>query len=112
VGDYDAEKVPLTEAAEALRRARIAALLVTTPSHTKERPRWRVIAPLSDPLHRNRANAAGLTLADYPKLVSRLAGIFADNLAAESWTIAQSWYLGSSDSAIDHELVLLEGGRQ
>jgi hypothetical protein len=112
VGDYDGEKVPLTEAAEALHRAGIAAVLVTTPSHTKERPRWRVVAPLSDPLHRNRANAAGLTLSDYQKLVSRLAGIFPDNLAAESWTIAQSWYLGSSDSATDHQLIMLEGRRQ
>jgi hypothetical protein len=112
VGDYDGERVSLTEAAEALHRAGVAALLVTTPSYTKERPRWRVIAPLSDPLHRNRANAAGLTLTDYPKLVSRLAGIFPDNLAAESWTVAQSWYLGTSDSATGHELLLLEGRQQ
>ena len=109
VGDYDGEKVSLTEAAEALHRARIAALLVTTPSHTKDRPRWRVIAPLSDPLHRNRTNAADLTLADYAKLVSRLAGVLPDNLAAESWTVSQSWYLGYSDIATDHKVVLLEG---
>jgi hypothetical protein len=108
VGDYDGETVSLAEAATALRRAGIPALLVTTPSHTPARPRWRVVTPLADPLHRDRANAAGLTLADYPRLVSRLAGIFPENLAAESWTLSQSWYLGACDSAADHELLTAE----
>ena len=56
VGDYDGGKVSLVDAETALRRAGVCALLVTTPSHTPEHPRWRVIAPLSAPLHYAHAN--------------------------------------------------------
>jgi hypothetical protein len=76
VGDHDSGTISLTDAAEAIEEAGLAAVLVTTARYTLAVPRWRIITPLSDPLHRDRPNAAGLTLADYPKLVSRLAGTF------------------------------------
>src|SRR6478672_6876315 len=44
-GDYDGEQVTLAEAAALLRAAGIKAILYTSPSHTAERPRWRILAP-------------------------------------------------------------------
>ncbi len=109
VGDYDRGQIPLNDAAEAMRRAGIAGVLVTTPSWTAAAPRWRVVVPLSDPLHRSRVSAAGLRLSDYGKLVSRLGGIFADAIHPESWTLSQSWYYGTTNSASGHQVVLIEG---
>jgi hypothetical protein len=110
VGDHDSGTISLADAAEAVEEAGLAAVLVTTARYTLAVPRWRIITPLSDPLHRNRPNAAGLTLADYPKLVSRPAGIFpVDPFSQESWTLSQSWYIGGLDDARDHGILLLEG---
>jgi hypothetical protein len=104
VGDYDGGKVSVDEAAAALEAAGVCALVITTPSHTSTFPKWRVIAPLSDPLHRARANATGFELADYHKLVSRLAGVLPDGLAAESWNRSQGWFIGTVDGALDHQV--------
>jgi hypothetical protein len=108
VGDYDGGRVSPADAALALHRAGLCALLVTTPSYTKEHPRWRVIAPLSDPLHYARANATGFEMAHYGKLISRLAGVFPENLAAESWNRSQGWYLGTHASAPDHAVTIIQ----
>lgn len=47
--DYDAEKVGMDRAADLLTAQGIEAFLYTTPSHVADRPRWRVLAPLSKP---------------------------------------------------------------
>src|ERR1017187_9527321 len=39
-GDYDGEVVPMSQAAEALSAAGVAAVLYSSASHTPERPRW------------------------------------------------------------------------
>ena len=109
VGDYDNEHTTLDKAADALRKVNIAALIATTPGHAPERPRWRVIAPLSDPLHHERANATGFGSAEYHKLVSRLAGIFPETLAPESWARAQSWYAGGLEGSTTHQVLALDG---
>lgn len=107
VGDYDGGNVSLVDAETALRRAGVCALLVTTPSYTPEHPRWRVICPLSDPLNHARANATGFELAHYGKLISRLAGVFPENLAPESWNRSQGWYLGAVDGTATHNGVVI-----
>ncbi len=56
------------EAAARLGRSGVEAMAYTTPSHTPERPRWRAILPLRDPV----ALAAGAG-ADEPFLVLQLA---------------------------------------
>jgi putative DNA primase/helicase len=109
VGDYDGGKVSVDEAVAALEAAGVCALVLTTPSHTRAFPKWRVVAPLSDPLHRARANATGFELADYHKLVSRLAGVFPDGLAAESWNRSQGWFMGTVDGALDHQVCQVPG---
>jgi hypothetical protein len=104
VGDYDGGKVSLDDAAAALHRAGVAALLCTTPSYTPVYPRWRVICPLASPLHCAHANDSGFELAHYCKLVSRLAGVFPENLAPESWNRSQGWYFGAVEGAADHQV--------
>jgi hypothetical protein len=100
VGDYDGEQVSLAEAHAAVVRAGVAGVLVTSPSYSVFAPRWRFIAPLATPLNRH-------TIGEFPKLASRLAGIFPEPLDAASWRASQSWYVGTVDGAPDHGVVLL-----
>ena len=46
-GDYDLEQMPVPEAVKKLEQARIAAMVYTSPSHTEDTPRWRVLCPTS-----------------------------------------------------------------
>ncbi len=45
--DYDGGEVSVDEAAERLKKNNIKAMVYTSPSHTPEEPRWRVLCPLS-----------------------------------------------------------------
>jgi hypothetical protein len=62
-----------------------------------------VIVPLAAPLNRSG------TLREHGRLTSRLAGIFSDMIHPESWTLSQSWYVGTTFGAPDHRVVLIEG---
>ncbi len=97
-GDYDAGAVSPQDAAERLRQAGIAALIYTTPSHTAEAPRWRVLAPLARPV----------APAEREALCARLNGALGGILAAESFTPSQSYYFGGT-AARPVESVLVEG---
>lgn len=97
-GDYDAGAVSPQDAAERLSQAGIAALIYTTPSHTAEAPRWRVLAPLARPV----------APAEREALCARLNGALGGILAAESFTPSQSYYFGST-AARPVESVLVEG---
>ena len=103
VGDYDLEKMSFDDAVAAAKRAGIACVIVTTASHTPAKPRWRVIAPLQQPLSRSG------TLREQARLISWLGGVFADSISTESWTLSQSWYVGTIDGAPDHRVALLDG---
>ena len=83
-GDYDTGAVSPQDAAERLRQAGIAAQIYTTPSHTAEVPRWRVLAPLARPV----------APAEREALCARLNGALGGILAAESFTPSQSYYFG------------------
>jgi hypothetical protein len=83
-GDYDGGSVALHEAANRLKAAQVEAFLYTTPSHTPDSPRWRVLAPLSS-----------VHLPDQRRdLVSLLNGALGGILSAESWTLSQAFYFG------------------
>lgn len=83
-GDYDGGEVSVQQALEALENHQIRGLIVTTASHTLEKPRWRVLAPL--------ANVA--SPADRYRLVARLNGALCGILARESLTASQAYYFG------------------
>ena len=83
-GDYDGEQTSVDQACTLLAQHQIEALIYTSPSHTEERPRWRVLAPLSTP--RAPEEREGLVAM----LNWALGGI----LARESFTLSQIYYFG------------------
>lgn len=97
-GDYDGEVVPMEDAAERLGLAGIKAVFYTSPSHTPERPRWRVIAPLS------REYPPDVR----PRMVARINGILGGILTGESFTTSQSFYIGKVQGR-DYGAVPVEG---
>lgn len=97
--DYDAEIVTVDEAAAILRSAGVAGMIYTSPSHTDDTPRWRVLCPLS---------------RDWPPdarvgMVERLNGLFHGALAGESFTLSQSYYFGSIRDNPGHSVELIDG---
>lgn len=83
-GDYDAGEVSVDEAVRRLERAGIRAAVYTSPSHTDDKPRWRVLTPLSKayaPAERNR-------------FLARVNGVLGGVLASESFALSQTYYIG------------------
>ncbi len=83
-GDYDDGQVAFQEARETLQAAGVRAVLCTTASHTAEKPRWRVFAPLSKPCAPKERR----------RLTARLNGLLGGILARESFTLSQCFYVG------------------
>lgn len=83
-GDYDAEQMPPAVAAGLLTVAGIEAVVYTTPSHLPDKPRWRVVAPLS---REYRPDARR-------EFVGRLNAALGGILAPESFTLSQAYYMG------------------
>jgi hypothetical protein len=95
-GDYDSGKVEVEDAAERLALAGIRCVLHTSPSHKPEKPRWRVLAPLSREYQpRERA-----------RFVARINGILGGILTGESFTASQSFYFGQVQDGEYSQLVL------
>jgi len=97
--DYDAGKMTFDEAHEVLEKQGLASLLYTSPSHTDDAPRWRVLCPLAVELPRARRD----------HLMGRLNGLFRGIFAGESWTLSQSYYFGSVASNPSHIVEIIEG---
>lgn len=99
----DVDRCELSPAtiAEMFRRAGVAALVVTTPSHLQpgKGNRMRVILPLS----------MELPAADHERLVARANGIIGGRAAGESYTLSQSFYNGRVAN-VPFESFLIEGG--
>lgn len=83
-GDYDGGIVSPADAARMMREADITGLIYTSPSHTPEYPRWRVLAPFSQPV----------APQERAKYVDLLNGVLGGILAQESWTLSQTFYIG------------------
>ena len=98
-GDYDAGEVSPQEAAERLRRANIAALVYTTPSHAPDAPRWRVLCPLSKEISPGEREA----------LCERVNGALGGILASESFTRSQTYYFGGVAGHAAPSVHLIEG---
>ena len=98
-GDYDGEILPPAAAIEILEKAGVKALVYTSPSHTEDAPRWRVLCPTSAPLAPSRR----------AHLVGRLNGLLRGVLASESFTLSQSYYFGRVGSNPSHMAELVDG---
>lgn len=105
--DYDDQAISFDAVLDALKQMKVAALLFTSPSNTKAAPRWRIVAPTSEPL----------AVEMRAKLVARLNGFLkkvlgAEKIAAgESFTLSQSYYFGWVNNAPkpDHRAEVIEG---
>jgi AAA domain/Primase C terminal 2 (PriCT-2) len=100
-GDYDAELIQPDSAAAMLRAAGIEAFIYTSPSHRPDKPRWRVLAPLS--------RAVGP--ADRHSLLARVNGALGGILASESFTPAQAYYVGSTVDGAPVQCWRIDGRR-
>ena len=83
-GDYDAGWMTPASAVRLLDAAGIMAAVVTTHSHTPEKPRWRVFAPLATPCEPTARK----------RLVAALDTVLGGVLARESYTLSQAFYVG------------------
>ncbi len=97
--DYDAEQVSFDEAVERLTGQGVLSMVYTSPSHTVDRQRWRVLCPFSAPA----------TPDVRPKMLGRLNGLYRGIFASESWTLSQSYYFGSVNSSSSHRVVVIDG---
>jgi archaellum biogenesis ATPase FlaH len=98
-GDHDDGSVTPEVAAQKLQQAGVAALIYTSPSHTPERPRWRVLAPLS----------RSMPPEERERFCARLQGVLGGSLAPESFALSQSYYYGGIQGAAPPETLLIEG---
>jgi hypothetical protein len=98
-GDYDGGIVGIAEAGAKLKAAGLAAVLYSSPSHTPNAPRWRVLCPLSSPV----------SPEERERLCARLNGALDGLLSGESFTLSQSYYFGSVHGAPAPEAIAVEG---
>jgi len=97
--DYDGERIPFEEAKAKLEQQGIAAIVYTSPSHTEDTPRWRVLCPLSQEMPPQSRT----------KLLGRLNGLFSGIFSGESWTLSQSYYYGSVNHNPSHQVAVIDG---
>lgn len=83
-GDYDGGEISPLDAHMRMIELSLKALIVTTPSHRPDAPRWRALLPLARPVPIEARRG----------LVERLNGAFAGILAPESGTATQCFYIG------------------
>lgn len=97
-GDYDGGEMSADLAALLLGATGILAVVYTSPSHTADKPRWRVLAPLS---------------ADHPvaarrEFIGRINAALGGVLASESYTAAQSFFIGAVEG-VPYEARITQG---
>lgn len=97
--DYDAATITLERARQIVAQANLAALIYTSPSHTPQTPKWRILCPTS----------CAMPPADRANLLARLNGLFVGALAPESFTLSQSYYYGAVGQGEHHQVIALDG---
>lgn len=100
-GDYDGGEVTLADAATMLAGSDVRAVVYSSPSSTPERPRWRVLAPLSEPCEPSRRR----------EYVGRLNAVLGGILAPESFVLSQAFYIGRAETAAHYEVQEVAGER-
>jgi hypothetical protein len=97
--DYDAETIAFDDALAVIKNARLCAPVYTSPSHTEDKPRWRVLCPTSRELEPG-ARA---------QMVARLNGLFGGVFSGESFALSQAYYYGSVNGNSAHRAEITEG---
>jgi hypothetical protein len=88
--DYDAGVMPPEEAAAIFKANNIEALIYTSASHTKERPRWRVLLPFSEDIVGSTEHMRN----ERRRMVQRADNLLGGIAARESYTLSQAFYFG------------------
>jgi len=83
-GDYDSEIMTPEQAIEMLEGYNLKAVIAPTFSATPDNPRWRVLTPLSEQI----------TPDERLRYIEVLNGMLGGDLASESATLSQSFYIG------------------
>jgi len=89
--DYDAGKTSLEKAYECIQEAGLVAILYTTPSWTKAKPKWRAFFPFSQ----ERKGPVEFLKAWSILCVDYVEDLLPDPVANESRTLSQAFYYGS-----------------
>jgi hypothetical protein len=97
--DYDGEQVSFEGAVATLAKARLLALIYTSPSHSAAKPRWRVVLPTS----------RDLPPTERERLAARVNGVLGGIMAGESFTLSQAFYYGRVGANADHRAVIVSG---
>ncbi len=97
--DYDGEVVGFEAACEWVRQKRVRALAYTSPSHSEDKPRWRILFPASTELPPTRR----------AQLVARANGILGGVAAPESFAISQAYYLGAPADCPPPRVDIIDG---
>lgn len=97
-GDHDAGTLTPDTAAQILQASGVAAVVVTTPSHTSDCPRWRVYAPTSTELAPDQRH----------DLTGRINAVLGDVLSVESFTASQAFYVGPVQD-VQYEIYIAQG---
>lgn len=98
--DYDGRKMAFEQAVGILSAQQLRCLAYTTPNHTEEGPRWRVLLPTSTDLPPDR----------HGSLVARVNGLFEGAFARESFTLSQSYFFGQVDGKPAVQAEVIDGG--
>jgi hypothetical protein len=97
-GDYDRGEMKMQEAAERLETFGLAAVLYTTPRHTPEAPRWRIVVPL----------ATEIPFGQYRPCLAYVNALLGNVLAPESHTDKQCFFIGKIDG-LEYEAIAVDG---
>ena len=97
--DYDAEAMSFDDAVERVTKQGILCIVYTSPSHTEDHQRWRVLCPFSRPKTPEFRN----------KMLGRLNGLYHGIFSGESWALSQSYYYGSVASNPSHRVEVIDG---
>jgi hypothetical protein len=97
--DYDEEKVSFDFAVGTLNKSGILAIVYTSPSHTPDKPHWRVLCFFSTEYSPDRRD----------DFMARLNGLFGGIFCNASWPLSQSYYLGRIGNNPAHRVELIDG---
>lgn len=104
--DYDAGEVTFEEAVHRAREAGVECLIHTSASHTREHPRWRVLAPF----RRSCTGSVGYMRdhrAACTRKLAELLGVTANN---ESLKLSQAFYFGRVEG-VPYQYSMVRGTR-
>lgn len=98
-GDHDAGTFTVEDASALLEAAGLAGLIYTTPSHRPDKPRWRVLCPLS------RSHSPD----DREHLCARLNGALEGALQGESFALSQTYFYGRVEGGPAPDVRMIDG---